>query len=807
MIPIIFFVLFTFFISYLYFGFHILFKNRSSSTNRLFFSLCINLSFWALGDAFMTIAPNQETANFWRIVGALGWCLSYSTWLDFTILVKAESKKRVTDIRRLFIYIPAVFFYIGNLSYEPSQVIERFMFIWKDTYPINYFEVLYILYYITFATAGIIIIYKWGKNSVSKREKKQANVIVITSTISFAMAAVTDTLLPILGVNIFSPGIILFSISLFGIRYAITKYKMMTLTSKVANEYILSTINDPVFLIGNDLLVKEVNSAALDFTGYGQKEVIGIPIIRFIPETELNKSIVEQLVKSRSIRNIEVGLRTKSNNIIPCLLSGASINNELEETIGIACVFHDITDRKNVESILIKTQQELEGKVQERTHELEEINTTLEEEIYERGKAEEDLKSSEEKFRALMMQSSDGILVLDQESRNIVEWNEQAYKIFGFTETPMHGLIVEQFAPECKDRINAAIDGIIKDKNMIIKETIKYTHKDGLNRGLELSASLVGYSNKQFIMVTIRDITEKLSIEERKQQLDRMESLGTLAGGVAHDFNNILAGMMGYTQLTLEDLAEDVSSTEKLLEALKLGERAKKLISQILTFTRKAHITPDNVNLKSIVEEVLKMLKVTLSSNIDIQLRLDCGAAYVYADQGELHQLIMNLCVNAELAMTKDGGILQVILTKVTVQKEMRIGYQTLTPGEYIKLKVIDSGCGMDVATKERIFEPFYTTRGFHGGTGLGLSVVHGIVSRCKGVIIVDSELNKGSTFTVFLPSAHSIIRPDLPVVVCSGYSNENKKLDGNTEFLFKPISKIEYINTIEKLLNNKYQL
>ena len=158
----------------------------------------------------------------------------------------------MTDIRRILIYFPAFFFFIGNFRYKASDVMARFMFIWRDTYPVNFFEILFDLYYLTFATGGIIIIYRWGKKSKSKREKKQADIIVAACLVSFILAAFCDTLLPLLGVKIFSLGILALFIALMGIRHAITKYKMMTLTSKTANDYILKTINDPVFLIGND---------------------------------------------------------------------------------------------------------------------------------------------------------------------------------------------------------------------------------------------------------------------------------------------------------------------------------------------------------------------------------------------------------------------------------------------------------------------------------------------------------------------------------------------------------------------------
>ena len=199
-------------------------------------------------------------------------------------------------------------------------------------------------------------------------------------------------------------------------------------------------------------------------------------------------------------------------------------------------------------------------------------------------------------------------------------------------------------------------------------------------------------------------------------------------------------------------MTEDEASADNLSEVLKLGERAKKLISQILTFSRKTIITPENVDLKSLIEEVLKMLKATLPVNIEIKSDLGSSPVFIFADQGELYQLIMNLCVNAQLALCKNGGILQVILSKEKVIGEIEIGYQTIKPGNYAKLRVIDDGCGMEASIINRIFEPFFTTREFQKGTGLGLSVVHGIVNRYDGAVTVESEPDKGSTFTAYLP-------------------------------------------------------
>jgi PAS domain S-box-containing protein len=750
----IFLMLFTFSILYFIFGADTLYKNTKALRNRMFFSLCIHLSLWAFGYAFMSIAPDRESANFWRLVSAFGWCFIYSVWLDFSILVKYESKDWMKNIKRMFIYLPGICFFIGNLAYEPSKIMLKVNKIWMDIYPNNYFEALFTLYYVGFVLTGIIIIYKWGKYSHVKMEKKQSKIIVITSTITFVFAALIDTILPFMGFDIFPYGILAFTIALWGIWRAITKYKMMSFSTKDVNEYILRTIDDPIILIGTDLVVTEANNAALEFTGYGENEIKKLPIKAFIADSKYSKRAIEAILRVGGIKNIEVGLLAKNNNVIPCLLSGAPINNEFNEIIGIACIFHNITDRKNAEKVLIEAKEELERKVNERTNELQKINYLLETEISERKKAEYELKSSEEKYKALMKQSTDGIIVVDPDTLKVIESNTKVCEILEYTDDEINSLPIENLLSLDRDRIAKRVEEIVGHDHAVIKEISRVTVANGLIKGIEFSTALVRYNNKQFIMVTLVDITEKLNMENRKQQIVKMESLGTLAGGIAHDFNNILAGIIGYTQLSLEDSQEGLPIEDNLFEVLKLGDRAKKLISKILTFSRKTVLEPCVIDLQDIVIETLAMLKTTVPSYIEIKYAFGENPAFVLADPGEMQQLIMNLCVNAELAMNNKGGVLKVTLSELLLESTEDIRYQTIGKGKYIKMQVVDNGCGMDKLIMERIFEPFYTTRVAHGGTGLGLSVVHGIVRRHGGVITVDSELNKGSTFTVLLPAS-----------------------------------------------------
>ena len=763
MIPLIFLIYIIFFLGYLSFGIYVIIKMPASFNNRMFFSLCLHLSIWSLGYALMCIAPNIVSANLWRCVASVGWCFIYGIWLDFAILVKNNNKKEwMTDIRRLLLYLPSFFFFIDNLRYKPEDVVERLMYGWRDIYPTNIFVALFYVYYICYAIAGIMMISQWGKRSVLNREKKQAYIIIVTTICTLILGTLFEAVFK-LADNIYPMNVLIFSIALFGIYHAITKYDMMSFTSPVTNDYILGAINDPVILVGSNLLIKEVNLATIELTGFQEAELIGIPIHKIINHKDIDQEDFLQLILSGSAKNYEIELISKHYYKIPCLFSGGLILNKFKDALGIACIFHNITDRKTAENILRDRQYQLETMVQERTEELQLINQQLLLEIAERKSAEESVRSGEERLRALIMQSSEGIIVLDVEKKEILECTQEARKILSIcVEHPQE--LTEQliYSPKYY-RIGSIFHRLTTEKKKNIKETIKFATDNHMEKNLEISATMAGYLNKQYIIITIRDITTALIMEERKQQIAKMEALGTLSGGIAHDFNNILAGIIGYADLTLEDLRNEPSLAENLNEILKLGDRAKKLISQILTFSKKTLLTYEKTDLRFIAGDVVKMLKTTLPANITIITLLQEQPCLVNADNGEMYQLIMNLCVNAKLAFDNSSGTITVSLLSSMLDKDLIPLFPASESRRFIRLEITDDGCGIDEVVIKRIFEPFYTTRESRNGTGLGLSVVHGIVTRMQGVIYVNSEPGKGSTFRIFLPEVTDIVESNLP--------------------------------------------
>jgi len=250
--------------------------------------------------------------------------------------------------------------------------------------------------------------------------------------------------------------------------------------------------------------------------------------------------------------------------------------------------------------------------------------------------------------------------------------------------------------------------------------------------------------------------TESQSIQTRLQQAQKMEAIGTLAGGIAHDFNNILTAVLGYTEIALMGLEKSSPVSRNLQQVLQAGNRARDLVKQILTFSRQTELESKPVQVSLIVEEALKLMRASLPSTITIQQRLQSRSA-VLADPTQIHQVIINLCTNAAHAMRERGGDLSLSLEDVDPDTAFFSEHPELAPGSYQKLTVGDSGVGMQPDVMARIFDPFFTTKQRGEGTGMGLSVVLGIVKSHKGAITVESRAGMGTTFHVFFPIAQRV--------------------------------------------------
>ncbi|MCE5337021.1 MAG: PAS domain S-box protein [Desulfobacteraceae bacterium] len=298
----------------------------------------------------------------------------------------------------------------------------------------------------------------------------------------------------------------------------------------------------------------------------------------------------------------------------------------------------------------------------------------------------------------------------------------------------------------------------------------RYRCKDGGYRWIEWHAAFAG----DLIYAAARDVTERIRDQEEKERLEvrlrhahKMEAVGTLAGGIAHDFNNILAAIIGYAEMALGEAPLPLQ--RYLNQVLHAGLRAKDLVRQILSFSRmrqSQELLP--VSVGSVVTEALKLLRASLPSTIEIRHKVHVSSSVALADETEIHQVVVNLCANASQAMEEQGGLLQVTLDEIVAQPDDAGVPGNLKPGRYLKLSVGDTGHGIEPEIMDRIFDPYFTTKGIGKGNGLGLAVVHGIVERHQGLIEVDSKPGVGTVFSVYLPKIDcdlsGKVEPEVPI-------------------------------------------
>ncbi|MBC8462651.1 MAG: PAS domain S-box protein [Deltaproteobacteria bacterium] len=399
--------------------------------------------------------------------------------------------------------------------------------------------------------------------------------------------------------------------------------------------------------------------------------------------------------------------------------------------------------------------------LQERTVELTNANDKLKKEINKRKRAEEAFQESDKKYQAILESMEEGYYEIDIVG-NLTFFNESLCKILGYSRDELLGMNNRDYTnPETARRMYQIFNQIYRTEKPARVTDYEIIRKDGTTRVLELSASLMRDNGDKPIGFrgVVRDVSQRLWAEREKrkleaqlQQAQKMEAIGTLAGGITHDFNNILAAIIGYTELAMLDVQEGSKAKQRLKEVQKAGNRAKDLVNQILTFSRQSKQELLLVQIRPIVKEALKLLRASLPTTIEIHQKLESDLGTVEADPTKLHQVLMNLCTNAAHAMRENGGILEVSLTKVDMDADAAARHRDIRPGPYLKLTVSDTGHGMAPEVLERIFDPYFTTKEKGKGTGLGLSVVHGIVKDHRGAITVESELGKGTTFHILLP-------------------------------------------------------
>lgn len=487
---------------------------------------------------------------------------------------------------------------------------------------------------------------------------------------------------------------------------------------------LFNSTGDAIYILDLNGRFLEVNAEACRRLKYEREELCRMtPRDIFTPEyAALVPDSIEQ-VRIRGCACFEAAHVTRTGKVIPVEVCAKLI--EYEGKTAILSVARDITERKRMKRAL---------------------------------------EESEIRFKSAFQYAATGMVIVGMDGR-FLQTNYALSEMLGYSEEE---LLTKTWADiTYPEDLKPSIEevGETREGANSIRNEKRYLDKQGRVVWALVSSAPVRDSQgiPRYLICHVQNITDRKIAEEAREkaemqlrQAQKMEAIGTLAGGIAHDFNNVLGIIIGYTEGSLLQVPIDHPIHTNLLEVLAASHRAKDLVKQILTFSRYAKHERKAIEIAPVVKETMKLLRASLPATLEVHTNIGLETSTVLADPTQIHQILVNLCTNAADAMCDTGGILEVSLAELEMGPNELLRFPDLACGRYLHLSVRDTGHGIDAAIANRIFDPFFTTKPPGKGTGMGLAVVHGIVKAHGGVITVDSQAGKGTTFRIFLPQTNT---------------------------------------------------
>ena len=501
---------------------------------------------------------------------------------------------------------------------------------------------------------------------------------------------------------------------------------------------LLEAVPDAMIAVDRDGNILHVNAQSEAMFGYSRDALIGQRIELLVPERYRGRHEGHRADygEQPKVRRMGAGLdlygRRKDGSEFPVEISLSPVPSEGDALV--LCAIRDISDRKKIEDELRRASEEL---AQRTDRELWESRTRL----------------------AAIVDSSDDAIIGKSLEGVVTDWNRGAERMYGYTAEEIIGKpLITIVPPERHEEVTRILETVRRGESVRYLESIRVA-KDGKLVNVSITVSPIHDSAGNIIGASTiaRNITEQRRAEDQLRQAQKMEAIGRLAGGVAHDFNNILGIIVACAEL-LRDRVSAIPGLSQYVENIhKASDRGASLTRQLLAFSRKRPSSPIVMDLNERLRDTAKLLRPLMGDDVEVTLVNRSAATLIEADPGQIDQIVMNLAVNARDAMPK-GGKLILETSTISFDDAFARQHPPMRPGDYVLLAVSDSGFGMEQDIVSRIFEPFFTTKEVGKGTGLGLSTVYGIVQQSGGHIFVYSEPGRGTTFKVYLPSAEAKI-------------------------------------------------
>lgn len=526
-----------------------------------------------------------------------------------------------------------------------------------------------------------------------------------------------------------------------GIEYSLARRGILSL-SEASFRLLLEAVPDGLLITNMDGRIVLLNGHAEQMFGYRRDELLGESIDLLVPPALRARHAHHRAHYRLDPRRRAMGpglnleARRKDGSTFPVEISLSPVQADASDMV--ISVVRDTTGQRQAMLHLQALHGQLSEVVHQRDEQLQHVNE-------ERDRLAAIVESSQD---AIIGKTLDGI---------ITSWNSAAEALYGYSFDQVRGHHINLISPpERHGEIDRILDRLKRGETILPYETVRMS-KDGSRIDISLRISPVRDARGKLVGASAiaRDITRQKRMEERLRQIQRIEAVGRLAGGVAHDFNNLMAVITSVSSILMEGPVPDELLQEQLNEIRATAQRAATLTRNLLAFSRQQTLAPQILDLNQVIRGTSSILQRLLGRDCDLRLELAAELEAIEADPSQIEQVLLNLVVNARDAMAERGSVvIQTGLTSTPPAPEARAG------SHWVFLRVSDSGAGMDAGTMARIFEPFFSTKDPGKGTGLGLSTVHGIVRQSGGVVQVESHLGQGTCFSIYLPALDPDAQP-----------------------------------------------
>lgn len=698
-------------------GLFVVLRERGRQVSLSFFATTLALAIYQLGFSFMLRAQDEHIAMWWARFAYVGVPFIIPAVYHFSVHLLGLERKREQVVHLAWL-IGIVY---AELCLGTDLIVTGvFRTSWGYFTELSLWN-LPIMVWSSVLLGLLIRDYAHAYQRALPLQRARIRWFAIPLTV--ACFGFVDYL-PSMGLPVWPLGFVVFPVFLLSAAWAVERYHLPDLTPSFVADQVIAAMVDPLLVCDPSGRIAIANAAAIRLLGRKEEELRGRRIDELFADTDAIAFPELDPPDPASSAEREHDLIGRHGERIAVAVSTAALPDQRGRPVGFVVVARDIRERK---------------------------------------RAAESLERREQHFRALIENGLDTITILDGEGR-ITYQSPSVREVLGYDPAADVGTpIFDRVHEDDRAALQALFASLAEEPGATAEGEARVAHAAGGHRVFELrGTNLLSHPAVRGVVVNGQDITEERLLEAQLQQAQKMEAVGRLAGGVAHDFNNILTAIQGYVALIREELPADSPVAEELDEVSRGADRAARLTDQLLAFGRRQVVRPELLELGEVVAGMQSMLQRLIGEEIELVTRAPASPGRVRADRGHIEQVLMNLVVNARDAMP-GGGRIDVAVEPVELHERdvVDLDYH-VAPGRYLLMTVADQGVGMDAVTRSRAFEPFFTTKPAGQGTGLGLSTVYGCVRQAAGYVGVESEPGRGTRFLVYLPLAHDPV-PDPP--------------------------------------------